>query len=68
MSKTLYIVSDGTLKRRHNTLLMEHKDEESRYIPVETLEEIMVMGDEARKLQKHIAEGAPYEPFEHVGA
>ena len=23
---------------------------------------------EARKLQKHISEGAPYEPFEHVGA
>ena len=23
MSKTLYIVSDGTLKRRHNTLLVE---------------------------------------------
>ena len=45
MSKTLYVMSDGTLKRRHNTLLIEHKDEQSRYIPVETLEEIMVMGE-----------------------
>ena len=45
MSKTLYVMSDGALKRRHNTLLIEHKDEQSRYIPVETVEEIMVMGE-----------------------
>ena len=45
MSKTLYVMSDGALKRRHNTLLLEPKGEESRYLPVETVEEIMVMGE-----------------------
>ena len=47
MSKTLYVTSDGTLRRRHDTLLMEPKDEKSRYIPVENVEEIMVMGEVA---------------------
>ena len=45
MSKTLYIMSSCTLRRRQNTLLIETANEKPRYVPIETTREIVVMGD-----------------------
>ena len=44
MSKTLYIMSSCTLKRRQNTLMIEAENEKPRYVPIETTREIIVMG------------------------
>ena len=45
MGKTLYIFSSATLKRKDNTLLIQVKNQNIQYLPVETIEEIFVMGD-----------------------
>lgn len=45
MGKTLYIFSSATLKRKDNTLFIEVKGQNIQYLPVESFEEIFVMGD-----------------------
>ena len=47
MGKTLYLLSSGALRRKDNTLFVERAGEpgqKPRFLPVETTDEIMVMG------------------------
>jgi len=44
MKKTIYIFSDGELKRKQNTLFFENEDGK-KYVPVENTGEIMVFGE-----------------------
>ncbi|ERM93084.1 CRISPR-associated protein Cas1 [Caldanaerobacter subterraneus subsp. yonseiensis KB-1] len=44
MKRTIYIFSDGELKRKDNTLFFE-TEEGKKYIPVENTSEIMVFGE-----------------------
>lgn len=45
MGKTLYLMSDGELKKKDNTLYIVREERKPRYLPVETLDEIMVFGE-----------------------
>ena len=45
MGKTLYLMSNGELKRKDNTLYIVRTDEKPKYLPVETLDEINVLGE-----------------------
>ncbi|MCD6309905.1 MAG: type I-B CRISPR-associated endonuclease Cas1 [Candidatus Eremiobacteraeota bacterium] len=44
MKKSIYIFSDGELKRKENTLYFE-SEEGKKYIPVENISEIMLFGE-----------------------
>jgi CRISPR-associated protein Cas1 len=44
MKKTVYIFSEGELKRKHNTLYYETEGKK-RYLPVEDIKEIMAFGE-----------------------
>ncbi len=44
MKRTLYILSDGILKRKAQTLYLETK-KEKKYFPVENIQEIFVLGE-----------------------
>lgn len=44
MKKTIYIFSDGELKRKDNTLFFEGENGR-KFIPVENTSEIMVFGE-----------------------
>jgi len=44
MKKTIYIFSDGELKRKDNTLYLE-TTESKKYLPVENIKEIFVLGE-----------------------
>ena len=70
MSKTLYIFSSATLKRRDNTLLIEVKNQGSHYMPIEAVEEILVMGEVEinKSLLEILSEkGIIIHFFEHYG-
>ncbi len=45
MKKTIYIFSNGELKRKQNTLYFESSDGGKKYIPVENTGEILVFGE-----------------------
>lgn len=45
MKKSIYIFSDGELKRKQNTLYFETSNGEKKYIPVENTEEIHLFGE-----------------------
>ncbi|MBQ6971871.1 MAG: type I-B CRISPR-associated endonuclease Cas1 [Synergistaceae bacterium] len=45
MGKTLYVFSSATLKRKDNTLMLQTKTHGTSYLPVETVDEILVMGE-----------------------
>ena len=45
MAKTLYVFSSSTLKRKDNNLILQVKDRPVQYLPVEAVEEILIMGD-----------------------
>jgi len=45
MKKTIYIFSNGRLKRKDNTLFFETKDGNKSYIPVENVKEIYAFGE-----------------------
>ncbi|MBZ4650959.1 type I-B CRISPR-associated endonuclease Cas1b [Thermosipho sp. (in: thermotogales)] len=45
MKETVYIFSDGTLKREDNSLVFITKDNMKKHIPVENLKEIYVFGE-----------------------
>jgi len=44
MRKTIYIFSDGEIKRKENTLYFE-SEKDKKYIPVENISEIMIFGE-----------------------
>ena len=45
MGKTLYVFSSATLKRKDNTLMLQVKNQNIQYFPIESVGEIFVMGD-----------------------
>ena len=99
MNRTLYVTKDGMLRRKDNTLVVRMPDGTSTFAPVESIDDIILMGDarrtvaqawdtrldktisnpetgkraswrylvllEAQKLQRHILDGAGYEPFKY---
>ncbi|MGB9678248.1 MAG: CRISPR-associated endonuclease Cas1, partial [Candidatus Ratteibacteria bacterium] len=44
MRRTIYIFSDGEIKRKENTLYLETENEK-KYIPVENIAEIIIFGE-----------------------
>ena len=71
MSKSLYIFSSGTLKRKDNTLLMSFKNQPPQYLPVEAIDDILVFGDV--ELNKSLLElltekSIPLHFFNHCGS
>ena len=45
MRKTVFIFSDGELKRKQNTIFFESEDGNKRYLPIEDVGEIMAFGE-----------------------
>lgn len=45
MGKTLYLLSNGELKRKDNTLFIARENENPKFLPVETLDEINIFGE-----------------------
>ena len=45
MQRDLYITTNGTLKRRANTLYIESEEGEKKYIPVEQVQNIHLLGE-----------------------
>ncbi len=45
MKRARYVFSDGTLRRKQNTLYLEREGKNSKYIPVETTSEIYLFGE-----------------------
>ena len=45
MKKSIYIFSNGTLKRKENTLYFESSDGDKKFMPVENVKEIFVFGE-----------------------
>ena len=58
MKKTLYIFSNGEIRRKQNTLYFESEDGKRKYLPVENIGEIMVFGEVTvnKRLMEFIAE------------
>ena len=70
MGKTLYIFSSGTLKRKDNTLLMTFKNQPPQFIPIETVDDILVLGevDLNKSLLELLTEKSiPLHFFSHYG-
>lgn len=70
MRKTLYIFSSATLKRQDNTLVLQTADNSKSYLPVESVEEIFIMGEV--ELKKSLLEllcdtGIVLHFFNHFG-
>ena len=45
MKKTIYIFTNGEIKRKQNTIYFETEDGERKYVPIESVSEIMVFGE-----------------------
>jgi len=45
MKKTIYVFSNGELKRKQNTLYFETSERKRRYVPVENTGEMMIFGE-----------------------
>ena len=45
MKRTIYVFSDGTFHRKGNTLYFETSDGDKKYLPVENIQEILIMGE-----------------------
>jgi len=45
MKKTIYIFSNGELKRKQNTLYFENEEGKRKYVPVENTGEMMIFGE-----------------------
>lgn len=45
MKKSYYVYNNGTLKRKDNSMVFINEEGEKRYIPIETVDEIYVMGE-----------------------
>lgn len=70
MGKTLYVFSSATLKRKDNTLMLQTKNNGASYIPVETVDEILIMGE--AEINKSLIEllsekGIVLHFFDHYG-
>ena len=70
MGKTLYVFSSATLKRKDNTLMLQTKTHGTSYLPVETVDEILVMGEAeiSKSLIELLSEkGIVVHFFDHFG-
>ena len=70
MGKTLYVFSSASLKRKDNTLMLQTKNSGASYIPVETVDEILIMGE--AEINKSLIEllsekGIVLHFFDHFG-
>ena len=70
MGKTLYVFTSAALKRKDNTLMLQTKNNGSSYIPVETVDEILIMGE--AEINKSLIEllsekGIVLHFFDHFG-
>jgi len=45
MKKTIYVFSNGDLKRKQNTLYFETAEGKRKYVPVENTGEMMIFGE-----------------------
>ena len=45
MKKTVYIFSNGEIKRKQNTIYFETEDRKRKYVPIESVSEIMIFGE-----------------------
>lgn len=45
MKKTIYVFSNGELKRKGNTIFFEREDGSKKYVPVENTGEMMIFGE-----------------------
>jgi len=45
VKKTIYIFTNGEIKRKQNTIYFETEDGERKYVPIESVSEIMVFGE-----------------------
>jgi len=45
MKRTIYIFSNGELKRKQNTIYFEREKGDKKYVPVENTGEIMIFGE-----------------------
>ena len=45
MKKTIYIFSNGEIKRKQNTIYFETEDRKRKYVPIESVSEIMIFGE-----------------------
>ena len=45
MKKTVYIFSNGEIKRKQNTIYFETEDGKRKYVPIESVSEIMIFGE-----------------------
>jgi CRISPR-associated protein Cas1 len=45
INKTIYVFSDGEIKRKENTIFFEKENGEKKFIPIETTKEILLFGE-----------------------
>ena len=45
MNKTIYIFTNGEIKRKQNTIYFETEDGKRKYVPIESVSEIMIFGE-----------------------
>ena len=45
MKQTIYVFSNGTLKRKDNTIFFENEEGKRKFIPVENTREIFLFGE-----------------------
>ena len=45
MNKTIYIFANGEIKRKQNTIYFETEDGKRKYVPIESVSEIMIFGE-----------------------
>ena len=45
MKKSIYIFSNGELKRKDNTFFIEKEDGEKNYLPIENINDIYIFGE-----------------------
>ncbi len=45
MKRTIYIFSNGEIRRKQNTIFIETDDGKKKYIPIESVSEIMIFGE-----------------------
>ena len=45
MNKTIYIFTNGEIKRKQNTIYFETEDGKRKYVPIESVSEMMIFGE-----------------------
>lgn len=45
MSESIYIFTSGELKRKHNTIYFETSDGQKKYLPIENVRDLHILGE-----------------------